>query len=133
MDIFLSSVIVTEEQMASYLPAPSPPKIPSHATFLNTTLKPASLATTIIRSVSKPTISFFSFTYSIGGHVASCATTIVRPQAVPDKSTTPAKSDRISLFFIFSSENDVQEEILFQGNQLVRLKNIFVSRSICQG
>ena len=72
-----SSVIVTDEMIASYSPAARPAKMPSHATFLNSTSNPASSATAFIKSMSNPTMFLSASTYSIGGQVASVATTIL--------------------------------------------------------
>ena len=70
--VFLrSSVIVTEDMTASYLPLSRPAKMPSHAVFLNSTVNPPALAAAFIRSMSKPTMFLFLSTISMGGKVAS--------------------------------------------------------------
>src|SRR5512133_2991011 len=69
-----SSVMVTEEMMASYWPESSPAKMPSQAVFLNSTATPASLATAFRKSMSYPTIFLLASTISMGGQVASVAT-----------------------------------------------------------
>ena len=44
----LSGVMVVEDATISYWPVATPPKIPSQAIFLFTTLKPAALATSLM-------------------------------------------------------------------------------------
>jgi len=68
--------MVTEEMTASYFFAARPPKMPSQAWFLISSSKPAFLATALMRSTSKPTISWSAVTNSMGGQVASVATMI---------------------------------------------------------
>ena len=90
-----SSVMVTDDMTASYLPPSRPAKMPSQAVFLNSTSKPPALAAAFIRSMSKPTMFLLSSTISMGGQVASVAMTIFDvffAQAAKPKSTATSSS-----------------------------------------
>jgi hypothetical protein len=82
--VFLrSSVMDTEEEMASYLPPAKPAKMPSQAVFFRTGLKPAALPMAMTMSGVKPTMFLLASTISMGGYVASTAKTISLARALP--------------------------------------------------